>query len=808
MKFTLSWLNDHLDLTAPLDKVVSALTNIGLEVEGVEDKAKDLSAFLIAHVVSAEQHPNADRLRVCSVDIGTGELIQVVCGAPNARANMKSVFAPPGTYIPAKNITLSIGQIRGVESRGMLCSGAELGLSDDADGIIDLPENAPIGAAYATYAGFDDPVIDINLTPNRADCASIHGIARDLAATSLVDLKGTPITPVKGQGACGVEVHLSFARPQMHLCPAFALRKVRGVKNGPAPEAMQKRLRAIGLRPINALVDITNYLTFDQGRPLHVFDAAKVKGDLVVRLAEDGERFKALDGRTYTLDASMVVIADDAGVQSLAGIMGGEATGCDENTTDVLIECALWDPINIAQTGRKLGVQSDARYRFERGVDPDFCHAGLDLATHKVVELCGGAPSERVLAGDIPETSRIIDFPWSEIQRLSGFDVPRPEAKVILMQLGFHISGSGERVKVSPPSWRADVTGKADLVEEVIRIVGLDRIAPEPLPAPAHMAASTLSVLQKRTRAAKRLLAARGLSEAMTWSFISHDHAALFGGGKAELALANPIAANLSDMRPSLVPGLITSAQMNADRGLADVALFEVGQCFLSDQPEGQLMKAAGLRRGQARSVAHGRDWRETAALVDCFDAKADVMALLEGLNIAVGGLQIVPGGPNWLHPGRSGTLQFGPKNIIGFFGELHPQILQHLDVKGHYAAFEIMLDVLPSPKAKTTRMKPKLVLSPLQPLIRDFAFIVPQNILAGDMIKAAQAAERILIEDVRVFDVYEGKGIEDGKKSIALAVTLQPREKTLTEAEIEIVSHKIIAEMTRKTGAVLRSAA
>jgi len=806
MKFTLSWLKDHLDTEASLDVIAETLTRIGLEVEGIEDKAAALGSYVVARVLSAEPHPNADRLRVCRVDAGGGEPLQVVCGAPNARAGMTSVFAPPGTYVPGKNITLSVGTIRGVESRGMLCSGAELGLGDDHDGILDLPDDAPVGRAYAVWAGLDDPVIEINLTPNRADCASIHGIARDLAATGIGTLRREPVPPVRGEGACPVPVTLAFEEADRSLCPLFALRLVRGVRNGPSPDWMQARLRAIGLRPINALVDITNYLTFDQGRPLHVFDAAKVAGGLVVRLAAEGESLQALDGRSYRLDPDMVVIADDNGVESLAGIIGGAASGCDEGTTDVLIESALWNPRTIAQTGRRLGVITDARYRFERGVDPAYTLPGLDQATRLVLDLCGGTPTEATVAGEVPDTDRVIDFPWTEVRRLAGIELSRAEMKVTLEALGFHVAGSGDRVKVLTPSWRADVEGKADLVEEIIRIAGLDRIEPKPLPRPeASGVGPKLTVLQKRTRLAKRALASRGLLEAVTYSFIAKDDARLFGGGGADLALANPIAADLSDMRPSLVPGLLRGAQTNADRGYGDVALFEVGQCFADDQPEGQSIRAAGLRRGSARHRGEGRHWDGVSAPVDAFEAKADALALLAALGVPTGGLQVVAGGPDWLHPGRSGTLQFGPKNPVGHFGELHPRVLKAMDLKGSYAVFEVVLDALPLPKHRPTKMKAPLVLSDLQPVSRDFAFVVGRDVAAGDVIRAAQAAERKLIAGVEVFDIYEGAGIPEGSKSLAVAIRLQPTERTLTDAEIEAVSARIVAEVSRKTGATLR---
>jgi phenylalanyl-tRNA synthetase beta chain len=806
MKFTLSWLKDHLDTEATLDTIAETLTRIGLEVEGTEDKAAALKPYVVARILTAEQHPNADRLRVCTVDTGGGAPVQVVCGAPNARAGLVTVFAPPGTYVPGKNITLSVGTIRGVESHGMLCSGAELGLGEDHDGILELAPDAPVGQGYALFAGLDDPVIEINLTPNRPDCTSIHGIARDLAAAGIGTLKRAALPGVRGEGPCPVDVALAFEPADRHLCPLLALRLVRGVRNGPSPAWMQARLRAIGLRPINALVDITNYVTFDRGRPLHVFDAAKVSGPLTVRRAQDGESLLALDGRSYALTRDTVVIADEAGVESIAGIMGGQASGCDETTTDVLIESALWDPANIAQSGRRLGVITDARYRFERGVDPAFTLPGLDLATRLVMELCGGTPSEARIAGEPPESERIIDFPWTEVRRLAGLELPRIEMKLILETLGFHLSGTGDRIKVLTPSWRPDVEGKADLVEEVVRIAGLDRIEPKPLPRLAGIGRPLLTAMQKRTRSAKRALASRGLMEAVTWSFVPHADAELFGGGGADLVLANPIASELSDMRPSLLPGLLRAAQRNADRGYADAALFEVGQCFASDEPEGQTIRAAAVRRGGATLAGAGRHWDGAAGTVSAFDAKADALALLGSLGVPTGGLQVSPGGPAWLHPGRSGTLRFGPKTEIGWFGEVHPRAMQALDLKGSLVVFEIVLDALPIPKNKPTKAKPPLALSEFQPLSRDFAFVVGRDVPAGEIVKAAQGAERKLVTGVDVFDLYEGAGVPEGSKSVAIAVRLQPQERTLTDAEIEAVSAKIVAEVSRRTGATLRA--
>ncbi len=804
MKFTLAWLKEHLDTDEPLDKLVDKLTMIGLEVENVEDKAKALAPFTIAYVVSAEQHPNADRLRVCMVDTGTGAPVQVVCGAPNARTGMKGVFSPPGTFIPGKAMTLAVGKIRGVESHGMLCSGAELQISEDHTGIIELPDDAPVGMPYAEWAKLDDPVIEIGLTPNRPDCAGVNGIARDLAAADMGKFKDAPIRPVKGEFPCPVSVTLDFdATPS--LCPAFALRLVRGVANGPSPEWLQRRLTAIGLRPINRLVDITNFITYDRARPLHVFDAAKVRGNLTVRRARTGETLLALDGKTYALDDSMCVIADEQGVESLAGIMGGEATGCSDATTDVLIESALWDDINIALTGRKLGISSDARYRFERGVDPAFTIPGLELATQMVLELCGGTPSEIVVAGQVPAADRVIDFPLDALQRLAGLDASPTEVTRVLTRLGFAVAGEGGSLKVAVPSWRPDVHGKADIVEELVRILGVDRVPLTLFERGESGRSAVLTPIQVRTRKAKRALAARGLVEAVTWSFVAKKEAELFGGGEAAIALANPIAAELSDMRPSLIPGLVGAAQRNADRGFADVALFEVGQIFRGDRPEDQFTAASGVRRGLARPFGSGRHWLTGAKSVDAFDVKADALTVLAAAGAPVQALQIVPGGPGWLHPGRSGTIQIGPQNMLGHFGELHPRALDALDAEGPLVAFEVILDRIPEPKAKATRAKPPLELSPFQPVVRDFAFIVDRAVKAADLVRAAQGADRKLITGVTIFDVYEGAGIDPDKKSIAISATLQPREKTLTDEEIEAVAQKIVAEVTKRTGGVLR---
>ncbi len=724
MKLTLSWLKDHLETDASLAEIVERLTSIGLEVEHVDDRSS-LKPFVIAKVLTAVQHPDADRLRVLTVDTGDGKApVQVVCGAPNARAGLIGAFAAPGTYIPGIDVTLAVGKIRGVESHGMMCSERELELSEEHDGIIDLPADAPVGTSYAAYAHLDDPVIEINLTPNRPDATSVYGIARDLAASGLGRLVGGAIMPHAGDGMCPVKVKIEAPE----LCPGFALRLVRGVKNGPSPKWLQQRLIAIGLRPISALVDITNYVTFDRGRPLHVFDANKVAGNLTVRRASDGEKVLALDGREYTLTPDMCVIADEDGVESIAGIMGGEHSGCDENTSDVLIESALWDPITTARTGRTLGIISDARYRFERGVDPEFMVPGVELATKLVLDFCGGTPTETEVVGYAGHVEKIVSFPLSEVKRLTGIEVPRDGSLAILSRLGFKPEGVGDVINVAVPSWRPDVDGKADLVEEVMRIHGIDNIAPQPLGAHDAVNAKILTTLQIRTRAAKRALAVRGMMEAVTWSFIPAKHAELFGGGETALKLANPIAADMSDMRPSLLPGLIAAAQRNADKGIGDVALFEVSGTYEGDAADQQRRVAAGVRRGTAKLEGSGRHWAGNAGPVGVFDAKADAIAALEACGAPVERLQIEAGGPAWYHPGRSGTIKLGPKVILGTFGEFHPKTLEELDVSGPLCGFEVFVDAVPEPKAKPTRTKPKLELSAFQAVKRDFAFVVDKR--------------------------------------------------------------------------------
>ncbi|MCF6113736.1 phenylalanine--tRNA ligase subunit beta [Mesorhizobium muleiense] len=802
MKFTLSWLKDHLETDASLNEIVERLTSIGLEVEHVDDRSS-LKPFVIAKVLAAVQHPDADRLRVLTVDTGDGKApVQVVCGAPNARAGLIGAFAAPGTYIPGIDVTLTVGRIRGVESHGMMCSERELELSEEHDGIIDLPADAPVGTSFAAYAHLDDPVIEINLTPNRPDATSVYGIARDLAASGLGRLVGGAIMPHAGSGMCPVKV--TIEAPE--LCPGFALRLVKGVNNGPSPKWLQQRLIAIGLRPISALVDITNFVTFDRGRPLHVFDANKVAGNLTVRRARDGEKVLALDGREYTLTPDMCVIADQDDVESIAGIMGGEHSGCDENTTDVLIESALWDPITTARTGRTLGIISDARYRFERGVDPEFMVPGVELATKLVLDFCGGTPTETEVVGYAGHTPKIVSFPLSEVKRLTGIEVPMEESLAILSRLGFKPEGAGDVVNVAVPSWRPDVDGKADLVEEVMRIHGVDNIAPQPLGAHDAVNAKILTVLQIRTRAAKRALAVRGMMEAVTWSFIPAKHAELFGGGETALKLANPIAADMSDMRPSLLPGLIAAAQRNADKGIGDVALFEVSGTYEGDAADQQRRVAAGVRRGTAKLEGSGRHWGGNAGPVGVFDAKADAIAALEACGAPVERLQIEAGGPAWYHPGRSGTIKLGPKVILGTFGEFHPKTLEELDVSGPLCGFEVFIDAVPEPKAKPTRTKPRLELSAFQAVKRDFAFVVDKAVEAGTLTRAALAADRKLITNVSVFDVFEGASLGAAKKSIAIEVSIQPVEKTLTDEDFETLAKRIVENVHKQTGGVLRA--
>ena len=795
MKFTLKWLKEYLDTEASLDEIVEGLLGIGLEVEEVRDPASQLGAFSVAKVKDCRRHPDADRLSVCEVETAAG-LVQVVCGAPNARTGLTGIFAPPGSHIPGIGKDLEVGVIRGVKSAGMLLSERELMLSDDHEGIIDLNGDFSIGTPAAVALGLDDPMIHVAVTPNRPDALGVYGIARDLAAKGLGRLRPLIVEPVGGSYDSPVAVSID----DRQACPMFAGRHFRGLTNGPSPDWLQKRLKAIGLRPISALVDITNYVTFAHGRPLHVFDAGRLTGDITVRLSRPGETMEALDGKTYELDDSMTVIADDAGPQGLGGIMGGEQTGCREDTTEVLLEVALFDPVRTAATGRKLQIISDARSRFERGVDPAFVIPGAEIATRLILELCGGEASKLVVAGAEPEWARSYALRKTRVATLGGVNVAPDEQKRILSDLGFTVSEGAEAFDCAVPSWRPDVRGEADLVEEVCRIYGLDKVPPAPMDRPLAVARPVLTPVQRRMVAARRRLAERGLNEAVTWSFLPQAHAELFGGGAPELKLVNPISSELSDMRPSLLPNLIAAAGRNAARGLGDVGLFEVGQAYAGIRPEDETLRAAGVRRG----AFEPRHWAAAQRPADVFDAKADALAALEAAGAPVGNLQVVKGGPAWFHPGRSGTLQLGPKTILGWFGEIHPRVLDRMDLKGPVAGFEAMLDAIPEARANSAT-RPPLVASDLMPVKRDFAFLVDVAVEAERLVKAAKQADKALISEVSVFDVFAGGALGEGKKSIAIEVTLQPRARTLTEAEIEAVSRRIVDQVTRATGATLR---
>jgi len=798
MKLTLGWLKTHLATTAGLDEITRTLVMLGLEVEGIEDRAKELQPFTVGRVISAERHPDADRLRVCLVDTGAAQ-VQVVCGAPNARAGMLGVFAPVGTVIPRTKMLLKESNIRGVASRGMLCSAYEMGLSDDHEGIIDLPESAKVGEPFAAVLGLDDPVLDVKVTPNRADCLGVRGIARDLAAAGLGSLRSLDTSPVPGKFPAPKAVHL--AGPDDKACPLYVSRLIRGIKNSPSPQWLRDRLTAIGLRPISALVDLTNFLTFDINRPLHVFDAGKLVGDLAVRGARHGEMMLALNGKSYELDAEVTVIADGQGVQGLGGVIGGEATGCTEATTQVLIEAALFDPVRTAATGRRLGIQSDARYRFERGLDPELVVPGVELATRLILEICGGEPSHVAIAGKIPEWRRQYFLRSERTHSLGGVEVPAEEQRRILETLGFTVSAREGGVSVEPPPWRPDIVGEADLVEEVLRVHGYDKIPVVPMVRETPLPRPALSTGQKRAVVVRRALAARGLVEAATFSFLPRAQAELFGGGAPELTLVNPISADLDVMRPSILPNLVSAAQKNADRGLADAALFEVGPQYKDDTPEGQSLEVAGVRMGRTGP----RHWRDGGRPVDAFVAKADALAALAAAGAPIENVQVAGGAPAWYHPGRSGALRLGP-TALAHFGELHPGVQQALGAKETVAVFEIHLDAVPLPRAKAGKARPLLRPSPFQPVTRDFAFVVDHGLPAESLLRAARAADKKLVTDVRLFDVYEGKGLPEGKKSLAIQVTLQPQDATLTEAALEGFSKKLVEQVEKATGGVLRS--
>ena len=823
MKFTFSWLKAHLDTQATLEEILTALNTIGLEVEGVEDRGAALANFRIAHVVEAEQHPNADRLRALKVDMGDGKLLSVVCGAPNARAGMKGVAALPGAFIPGTGITLKAGEIRGVKSEAMMLSAREMGLGDDHSGIVDLPAEAPLGEAYVRWAGLDDPIIEISVTPNRGDALSVHGVARDLAAAGLGRLKPLPEPAIKP--AYPSPLVWEIADPR--ACDYVLGRAIRGVKNGPSPKWLQDWLVAIGQRPINALVDVTNLFTFGLGRPLHVFDVAKVKGKtLTMRMAREGESLLALNGKTYALTPEDGIIADAAGPEALGGIIGGEATGCDEATTECFIECAVFDPVRIALSGRRHDVRTDARARFERGVDQALPRLALDLATQAMMEMCGGEASEVAGAGPEPAWQRQASLRFERLASYGGDDVAPVRAVEILQSLGFTVAArDAARVTVNVPSWRNDVAGKGalaqaaelsperakaaaegcaeiepecDLLEEVLRIRGLNTITPVSLPVSGIIPPPAFTAKQARASLARRVLAARGMQEAVTFAFMESKTAALFSETPVALRLENPIAEDLDQMRPTPVASLLLAAARNAARGFADVALCEIGAAYRDVTPAGQMAVAAGVRHG-----ATPRHWAEAARGVDALDAKGDAMAVLAALGVPAAALSVTADAPGFYHPGRSGLVRQGPKTVLASFGEIHPRVLAALDLPGPAVAFEVFLDAIPEPKR---RKKGAPDLPAFQPLRRDFAFLVDEGVAADALLRAARGAERTLVNDVALFDRYAGDKLPEGKVSLALQVTIQPREATLTDAEIEAVAEKIVAAVSKATGAVLRA--
>ncbi len=805
MKFTLSWLKEFLETDATLDQIVERLTMVGLEVEGVTNRAEGLENFVIARVLEAEQHPDADRLRVCSVDYGAGTPIQVVCGAPNARKGMTGVFAPSGQYIPGTGITLKTAEIRGVESNGMLLSEREMGLSDEHDGIIDLQTDAVSGFSAVDVLGLNDPLIEIAITPNRGDCLGIRGIARDLAASGLGTLKPLNNTPVAGAFKSPVDVKLNLASDVSAACPNFVGRYIRGVKNAESPKWLKDRLLAIGLRPISILVDITNWMTISHNRPLHVFDADKVSGNLQVRMAKDGESMMALNDKEYTLDSAMTVVADDKGPESLGGIMGGLASGCTMETTNVFVEAAFFDAIRTAVTGRKLNILSDARFRFERGIDPQSLIDGVEIGTQMILDLCGGEASQLINVGAPITWQRTVNLRLERVAGLGGVEIHADEVIRILNVLGFDVTRAttleGDALKTNVPSWRSDIVGEADLVEEVVRINGYDNIPVVPFKNPHNLPHAILTPFQRKRAAGRRTAAARGLVEAVTYSFLPSKQADLFGGVSDGLRLINPISADLDVMRPSLLPNLLAAVGRNTDRGVANACLFEVGPQFDGPNPGEQSQLITGVRSGQTAP----RNWAEIPRAVDAFDAKADAMAILDDLGIPTSNLSVFTDTPAWYHPGRSGELRLGPKTTLARFGEIHPGILKKMDVKGPVVGFEIMLENLPKPKASKGSARANLVLPNLQPVERDFAFVVSRDTTAENLIKAARGVDKKLITDIRLFDVFQGGNLGDDQKSIAINVVLQPTDQTLTDSDIEAVASKIVDKVCAVTGGTLR---
>jgi phenylalanyl-tRNA synthetase beta chain len=798
MKFTLSWLKEHLDTDASLDEITETLTDLGLEVEGVEDPASVLKGFTLAKVTKAEQHPDADKLRVCMVDTDEGEK-QIVCGAPNAREGITVVLAKPGMYIPGLDITISVGKIRGVESHGMMASEREMGLSDEHDGIIELP-SGEIGEEFADWLAANrpeavDPVIEIAITPNRPDALGVRGVARDLAARGLGTLKPLPEYDLKVTGgACPVSVTIDESATDG--CHVFAGRLIRGVKNTPSPAWLQQKLKSIGLRPISALVDVTNLFTHDLNRPLHVFDASKVAGGLVVHRAKGGEAFTGLDEKDYVVPEGALVISDDNGVESIGGIMGGLSTGCTLDTTDVFVEAAFWDFVSIAHAGRGLKINSDARYRNERGIDPGFNMEGLDRACALIVELCGGEVSEMVVAGEVPDVRRAYRLDTDRCSSLVGMEIPAEEQRATLERLGFVMEGDMAHV----PSWRPDVLGEADLVEEVARMASLTRLEAKPLPrARAGVPAPILTPLQKREQAARRTAAALGYNECVTYSFIDQASAALFGGGTDATMVANPISQDMSHMRPALLPGLLQAAARNQARGQSDMALFELGAAWHGGEPGEQHLLISGILVGRTGP----KDVHGASRPVDLYDAKADAEAVLAAIG-APAKVQILRGAREWWHPGRHGMICLGPKKVLGVFGEIHPKILREMDVKGPVVGFTIWPAEVPLPR-NAGASKGALELKDLQPVDRDFAFVVDAQVEALTLVNAAAGADKAMITDVRVFDEFIGGALGEGKKSIAVTVRIQPQDKTLKDEEIEAISAKVVDKVTKATGGVLR---
>jgi phenylalanyl-tRNA synthetase beta chain len=796
MKFTLSWLKKHLDTTATVDEISDALTDLGLEVEGIENPSDKLKDFTLGYVTHAEKHPDADKLRVCKVDTDEGEL-QIICGAPNAREGITVVVAKPGVYVPGIDTTIGVGKIRGIESYGMMASEREMELSDEHDGIIELP-SGNVGDRFVDWLAINDPakvdtVIEIAITPNRPDALGVRGIARDLAARGLGKMKPDEVEIVEATFTTDLSVGIDA--DTLDGCPVFTGRLIKGVKNGPSPAWLQDLLRAIGLRPISFLVDVTNFFTYDQNRPLHVFDADKVAGNLRVHRAAGGETLMALDDKDYTLQAGQMVISDDTGAQSIGGIMGGRNTGCTEDTVNVFVESAYWDPVQIAYAGRALKIHSDARYRFERGVDPAFTPDGLEHAVRMIVDHAGGEASNLIVAGKVPDVSRAYKLDAKRVISLVGMDISESTQRQTLTALGFRLQGDMAHV----PSWRPDVQGEADLVEEVARIASLTKLVGKPLPRMAGVARPVLTPLQLRQQAAKRTVAALGYNECVTYSFIYRDAAALFGGGDDATMLQNPISADMSHMRPSLLPGLLRAAARNQARGFADMGLFEVGHAFHGGEPGEQYVQVAGILIGRTGP----KDVHGEARAVDIYDAKADAEAVLSAIG-APAKVQIMRGADAWWHPGRHGKICLGPKKVLGVFGELHPKVLREMDIKGPAVAFVLYPEDVPLPKKKSTA-RPALQATDLQAVDRDFAFVVDADVEALTLVNAASGADKALITNVRVFDEFIDGSLGEGKKSLAITVRLQPTVATLKDADIEAVAAKIVEKVTKATGGVLR---